>query len=50
VDLADRDRTIQSDHWIVAEALQQLVEPQDLRPVRLRRVGRLGVHGGDRRL
>ncbi len=43
-------RAIQFHHRRRSQAQQHVVEPDDLRPVGLRRAGRLGMHGDDCRL
>ena len=48
--IATRDRVVERDHRVRREALEQLVEREDLRPVGLLGARGLGVDGGDRRL
>ncbi len=42
-----RDRVIQRDHWVVRHAPEQIVERQDLRPIRVVGSGSFVVNGGD---
>ena len=42
-----RDRVIQRDHGVVGHAPEQIVERQDLRPIRVVGSGSFVVNGGD---
>ena len=42
-----RDRVIQRDHRVVGHAPEQIVERQDLRPIRVVGSGSFVVNGGD---
>ena len=46
----DGDRVVERHHRVVRHPLEQAVERQDLRPVRVLGARRLVVHGGNRRL
>ena len=46
----DRDGVVERDHRVRRDALEQLVQGEDLRPVGVLGARRLGVHRGDRRL
>jgi hypothetical protein len=43
-----RDRVVQHDHWIVGHAPEQIVEREDLRPIRVVCSGSFVVNGGSR--
>src|SRR6267143_3314021 len=50
LDLRDGDRAVERDHRARGDRLALVVLLQDLPPVRGARIGRVGVHGIDRRL
>jgi len=50
VDHRDGDEPVEGDHRSGRDALQHVVEPEDLPPVGVLEAGRLVVDGGDRRL